>query len=238
MSVPVCNACGSALSSMEGDEDVITEFKRIGCKDGGNCEVTFTGGECEVPCGTERMLTSQDRFLQQILLNVKEEIAVEIVGSLEDVRDDEEIAVAIQDNKVQLQARIEKAFVDSGIEASADLEEIEVVYIPSTISPTSSPTFSKGKAGKAGKGSSKGSKKVAPTLAPNMTPTNRPTNPPTKGPTICKDRKDRFKLKNKHKKKRTCKFLAKKGKCNITQQSEGVKVWRLCPVSCNKCDQL
>lgn len=52
---------------------------------------------------------------------------------------------------------------------------------------------------------------------------------------ICKDKNGRFKIKTNGKKK-TCKFYAKRNKCN--RKANGVRIWQLCPVSCNKCDDL
>ncbi len=162
LSLPVCNACGTAVSALESDEAVVDEFKSIACDDGGDCEVTFTGGECVTPCGSERMLTTQERFLQNLLLDVKEVIGVKIVGSLEDVRSEEEVAVAIQDNTVKenLETRIQEAFVASDVEATATLDEIEI--IPPTSSPTSLPSN-------------------VPTIAP--TTSSAPSNVPTIAPT-------------------------------------------------------
>ncbi len=55
---------------------------------------------------------------------------------------------------------------------------------------------------------------------------------------VCQDKKEKFKLKNKNNNLRSCKFFANKNKCNKKVQSENVPVWKLCPVSCNRCDDI
>jgi len=51
----------------------------------------------------------------------------------------------------------------------------------------------------------------------------------------CVDKEGKFRLKKKSR-KRTCKQLAKKNKCN--KERKGLEVWRMCPVSCEKCDSI
>ena len=52
----------------------------------------------------------------------------------------------------------------------------------------------------------------------------------------CKDKKvGRFRWK-KNKKKRKCVWIAKKDKCN--RRNKKKPVWKLCPKSCNRCDDL
>ena len=81
----------------------------------------------------------------------------------------------------------------------------------------------------------------APTVKPTKAPTKAPTTAPTKAPTVaapvCEDTTEKFKLKNNGK-SRSCKFFAKKNKCNKKSKEKDMRVWKLCPVSCNRCDDL
>jgi hypothetical protein len=52
----------------------------------------------------------------------------------------------------------------------------------------------------------------------------------------CKDEKvGKFRWKKK-KKKRKCRWIAKKDKCNVKHKKK--RIWKLCPKSCNRCDDL
>ena len=51
----------------------------------------------------------------------------------------------------------------------------------------------------------------------------------------CKDRKGKFRFK-KNSKKKTCNWIAKKGKCNKEFKGKGKPLWQTCPESCGKCD--
>lgn len=83
---------------------------------------------------------------------------------------------------------------------------------PSTKSPTRSPTIN---------------------IAPNPSPSNL-----IPGVIECKDvTKKKFKIKTKGKgKKKNCKWIQKKKKCNTTFNGE--PLWRTCPDSCDRCGDL
>jgi len=77
-----------------------------------------------------------------------------------------------------------------------------------------------------------GSKPQKETPAPTPVPTQAQAPKP-----VCKN-SSKFKLKSTSKKARTCKFFAKKNKCNVVVESTNEPVWKSCPKACEKCDSL
>jgi len=81
---------------------------------------------------------------------------------------------------------------------------------------------------------------AAPTKSPTALPTSSPTSTATPAPTPvpipkCKDRKLKYIIKKKgKKKKKNCKWAKKKkSRCNIEWKNELIRDW--CPVSCKVC---
>jgi len=80
------------------------------------------------------------------------------------------------------------------------------------------------------------------TKSPTQSPTINiaPTPSPTKlipGVIDCKDAKNKFKIKKKGKgKKKNCKWIKKKKKCDTTFDSK--PLWQTCPHSCGRCSDL
>ena len=53
----------------------------------------------------------------------------------------------------------------------------------------------------------------------------------------CKDKEGKFKWNPKSNKKRNCAWIAKKNK-RCKKKLNGEQLWRICPKSCNRCDDL
>jgi len=60
------------------------------------------------------------------------------------------------------------------------------------------------------------------------------TPPPTPKP--CRDRRGIFRWSTRIRKKRSCKWIANKNKCDVTLK--GKPLWKMCPKACGKCDSI